>query len=61
MLKWAIIGLLVLAAVIVAAVLIARATGRSLGTAARNSFDAVFRPDSAGRYPSDPGWVDEDA
>jgi hypothetical protein len=33
---------------------------RVSGTGDRTA-DAVFTPDSAGRYPNEPGWVDEGA
>lgn len=52
-----VLGALVLLGIVVA--LIAMALGSAARRTATRAFDAVFTPDSAGRFPNEAGWVDE--
>lgn len=67
--RWAIAGVVAVVVVVVIVVVVVVSTRRaptgvrvrvSSGSAPRAP-DAVFTVDSAGRFPGDPGWVDEGA
>jgi hypothetical protein len=66
--RWAIAGVVAVVVVVVIVVVVVVSTRRApTGVRVRVSSggarppDAVFTVDSAGRYPGDPGWVDEGA